>query len=87
MLVGAGASCLLLGPPGFNWCFFFSFTPGFNKLLGAQGSPSSGSLLNLFSPRFLFIGVVIMIYSFVPDDSLTSYRFGNQLNVVNHYRR
>ena len=20
-LVGAGASCLLLGPPGFNWCF------------------------------------------------------------------
>ena len=24
-LVGTGASCLLLGPPGSNWCF--SFTP------------------------------------------------------------
>ena len=32
---GAGASCLLLGPPGFNWCF--TFAPDFNKLFGAQG--------------------------------------------------
>ena len=23
-LVGAGASCLLLGPPGFIWCFSFA---------------------------------------------------------------
>ena len=23
-LVGAGASCLLLGPTGFNWCFSFA---------------------------------------------------------------
>ena len=23
-LVGAGAFCLLLGPPGSNWCFSFS---------------------------------------------------------------
>ena len=23
-LVGAGASCLLLGPPGSNWCFSFA---------------------------------------------------------------
>ena len=38
-LVGTGASCLLLGPPGLNWCF--SFAPGFSKLFGAQGSPSS----------------------------------------------
>ena len=36
-LVCVGASCLLLGPPGFNWCF--SFAPDFNKLLGAQGYP------------------------------------------------
>ena len=36
---------------GFNWCFS-QFAPGFSKLFGAQGSPSSGSLLNLLSPRF-----------------------------------
>ena len=24
ILVGAGASCLLLGPPGSNWCFSFA---------------------------------------------------------------
>ena len=48
----------------------FSFAPGYSMLFGAQGSLSSDSLLNLLSPRFLFIGVVIMIYSF--DDSLTS---------------
>ena len=49
-LIGAGASCLLLGPPGFNWCF--SFAPGLSKLFGAQASPSSGSLLSLLSPGF-----------------------------------
>ena len=42
ILVGAGASCLLLSPPGFNWCF--SFVP---ELFGGQGCPSSGGLLNL----------------------------------------
>ena len=31
------------------WCF--SFAPGFSKLFGAPGSPSSGSLLCLLSPR------------------------------------
>ena len=36
---------MLLVPPGFNWCF--SLAPDSNKLFGAQGSPSSGSLLNL----------------------------------------
>ena len=46
---------MLLGPPWFNLCF--SFAPGFSKLFGAQGSQSSGSLLNLLSPRFLFIKV------------------------------
>ena len=46
ILVGWGrASCLLLGPPGFNWCF--SFALDFSKLFDAQWSPSSGSLLNL----------------------------------------
>ena len=39
-----------LARPGSNWCF--SFAPGFSKLFGAQGSQSSGSLLNLLSPRF-----------------------------------
>ena len=39
----------------------------FSKLFGAQGSPSSGSLLNL-----IFVMVVIMIYLFVFDDSLIS---------------
>ena len=62
---------MLLGPPGFNWCFYFApalvsylaprdrrrwpariqlvflFCSGVSKLFGAQGSPSSGSLLNL----------------------------------------
>ena len=48
-------------------CFFFC--SGDSKLFGAQGS--SGSLHNLF----LSIMVFIMIYLFVHDDSLTSYRF------------
>ena len=58
----------------FFFCLFVFvfFAPGFSKLFGAQGSPSSGSLLNLLSSRFLFIRVIIMIYSFVLDDSLTS---------------
>ena len=61
----------MLGPGGvFNWCS--SFAQGFSKIFGAQGSPSSGILLNLLSSRFLFIRVVIMIYLFVFDDSLTS---------------
>ena len=45
-LVWAGASFLLL-VPGDSSLVFFSFVPGFQYLLGAQGSPSSGSLLNL----------------------------------------
>ena len=54
-LVGAGASCLLLGPPGYG-CFllllFFDWFRGFDGLFGAQGSPSSDSLLTLLSPLF-----------------------------------
>ena len=48
-----GAACLLFDPPGFSCvCFFFFFfffflLRIFFKLFGAQGSPSSGSLLNL----------------------------------------
>ena len=64
---------MLLDPPGFNWCF--SFAPGLSKLFFAQGSLSSGSLLNLLSPRFLSVGVAIMINSFVLDASLTCQRF------------
>ena len=30
----------------------FFYAPGFCKLFGALGSPSSGSLLNLLRPRF-----------------------------------
>ena len=45
----------------------FVFFSGFSKLFSAQGSPSSGSLLNLLSPRFLFIRMIIMIYLFVLD--------------------
>ena len=41
--LGAGASCLLLGPPGFNGVS--QFERAFSKLLGAQVSPSSISLL------------------------------------------
>ena len=70
LMAGAGASCLLLGPPGSDRCF--SFAPGFSKVFGAQGSPSSGILLNMLSPRFLFNRMFIMIYLFILDDSLTS---------------
>ena len=51
LVSSAGASsCLLLDKPVFNWCF--SFAPGFSKLFGAQGSPSSDSLLNLLGLCF-----------------------------------
>ena len=67
-LVGAGASCLLLDPPGFKWCF--SFATVFNKLFGAQGSPSRGSLL------YLLVLVFDSSYNFkivyFHDESLTS---------------
>ena len=52
-----------------------TFAPGFSKLFGTQGASSSGSLLNLLSPRICFTRVVIMIYLFVLDDSLTRKRF------------
>ena len=41
-----------------------TFAPGFSKLFGTQGASSSGSLLNLLSPRICFTRVVIMIYLF-----------------------
>ena len=49
----------------------FLFCSGF-KLFGAQGPPSSSSLLSLLSPRFCFIKVVIIIHLSVFDDLLTS---------------
>ena len=46
ILVGWGRSFLSVAwPTGVQLMFFFSF--GVSKLFGAQGSPSSGSLLNL----------------------------------------
>ena len=63
----------------------------FIKLFGAQGSPSSGQLTESVSPRFLITVVVIMVYLFVFDDSLTSKRLINAskrfINVMNHCRR
>ena len=41
-LVGAGASCLLLGPPGSNWCL--SFAPGFSKVIRRPGISIVGQL-------------------------------------------
>ena len=52
-LVGAGASCLLLGPPRFNWCF--SFAPGFSKLFGAQGQLTESVESSFFIHRDLFV--------------------------------
>ena len=41
------------------------------ELFGAQGSPSQAAYyMNLSSPRFCFINVVIMIYLFVLYDLL-----------------
>ena len=51
ILVGWGRSFLsVTWPTGVQLVFFFC--SGVSKLFGAQGSPSSGSLLNLLSPRF-----------------------------------
>ena len=51
ILVGWGRSFLSVAwPTGVQ--LLFSFCSGVSKLFGAQGSPSSGSLLNLLSPRF-----------------------------------
>ena len=70
-MVEAGASCPLLGPPWFNWCF--KFVPVFSKLFCKKESPSSGSIS--VSPRCLIHQLVIMIYLCVIHDSLTSKRF------------
>ena len=71
ILVGWDRSFLYVAwPTGVQLVFFFC--SGVSKLFGAQRSPTSGSLLNLVSPRFLFIMMFIMIYLFVLDDSLTS---------------
>ena len=76
ILAGWGRSFLsVTWPIGVQLEIFFC--SGF-QLFGTQGSPSSGSLLNLLSPRFLFIRmfiVVIVIYLFVFDYSLTTKRF------------
>ena len=56
----------------FFFFFFFVLLRVSVSYSASRESPSSESLLNMMSPRFLLIRVVIMIYSFVLDDSLTS---------------
>ena len=51
ILVSWGRSFLSVDwPTGVQLAFFFC--SGVSQLFGAKGSPSSGSLLNLLSPRF-----------------------------------
>ena len=70
ILVGWDRSFLYAAwPTGVQLVFFFC--SGF-QLFGAQGSSSSGSLLNLLSPRLCTIRMSSVIYLFVLDDSLTS---------------
>ena len=52
ILVGWGQSFLSVAWPTGVQLVFFSFAPSFSKLFGAQGSPSSDTLLNLLCPRF-----------------------------------
>ena len=71
ILVGwAGDSCLLLGPPGFNWCF--SFALELVSYLAPRDLHRRAAYPICESSFFLFIMVFIMIYLFVHDDSLTS---------------
>ena len=51
ILVGWGRSFLLLGPPGFNWCF--SFAPELVSYLAPRDLISPGSLLNICESSFL----------------------------------
>ena len=54
---------------GLNRCF--SFAPGFSKLFHTQGSPSSGSFFLIIILNLCVLRVVVKIYLFVLDDSLT----------------
>ena len=72
VLVGLGRGFLTVAWPA-GWCF--SFAPGFSGLFGARGSPSSGGLLGLLSPRIWFVRVVVMICLLVIGGSLTIWGF------------
>ena len=48
--VGAGACCLLLGPPGFSWCF--PFAPGY-KVIWRQWISIVGQLTEYAESSFL----------------------------------
>ena len=68
---GWGRSFLSVAwPTGVQLVFFFCSVVC--RLFGAQGSPSSGSLLNLRVLVFDSSGCFIVIYLFVFDDSWTS---------------
>ena len=73
ILVGLGRSffCLLLGPPGFNFCF--SSAPVFQWCCSTpQGSPGVGRNTFLSSPHLCFIIVFICDLFVSRDDPLMS---------------
>ena len=63
--IKSGASCLLIGSPGFKWCF--PFAHDLVSYFGAQGFPSSGSCESSF-----LIHHGLVVYLFVFGDSLIS---------------
>ena len=65
-ILGAGASCLLLGPPGSNWCF--SFAP---ELVG-YSAPRDLHRRAAYSVCESWFLIHQDVYLFVLDDSLTS---------------
>ena len=64
-------SCLLLGPPGFNWCF--SFAPELVSCLASRDLHRRAAYSICESSFLIHHGsFLLMIYLFVHDDSLTS---------------
>ena len=58
---------MLLGPPGFNCCFFFFFAPELESYLAPRDFHRRAAY-SICESSFLFIMVFIMIYLFVHDD-------------------
>ena len=68
LLVGTGASCLLLDPPGFNWCF--SFAPELVSYLAPRDLHRRAAYSICESSFLIHHGIYHDL--FVHDDSLTS---------------
>ena len=81
-LVGAVASCLLPGPPGFSWCF--SLAPDFQWCCLVHRALHRRAACCILGLHFQFILDVIMIYMFVLGDSLASRGPDGWLVVLNH---